>query len=125
MTSTNILSVWDMTRVWYEASRALSITVLDMGRGVNLPPHWTELDHMQDYSELMSATTFVLEDPDVGPEELQQYIASQMPGWSYGPVMDPDRKKSPWAVPFSELPEGEQLRLILIISIIRTLVEAS
>ena len=60
----------------------------------------------------MNGVKFVLENPDVTPEQTHQnwFLVKAEEGWVYGEVKDAEKKTHPCMVPYAALPESQKAK---------------
>ncbi len=111
------IDVVDVARVCHEANRAYCLALGDESQ-----PSWDDAPEWQIQSAV-NGVRYHAENPESGPENSHEsWLAEkEVDGWVYGEVKDPDAKTHPCMVPFSELPQEQQLKDVLFLSIVRAL----
>lgn len=103
--------------VGYEANRAYAASI-----GEQNPP-WDEA--VADDRQLwILAAQYCTETPGFSDADLHQLWcgAEQAIGWSYGPVLDNDRKRHPHLVPWDVLPEPQRRKVTMFRLIVQALI---
>ena len=100
------LTVESLARICHQANKAYCEAI-----GDNSQPDWEQAPAWQRDSARLGVRLH-LDNPDAGPQASHESWMEQkvMDGWVWGPVKDPDTKKHPCIVPFSELPEWQQAK---------------
>lgn len=90
----------------HEANRAYCQSI-----GDNSQPKWTDAPDWQKTSA-RNGVVFHMNNPNADASASHQswYDEKAADGWSYGPVKDPENKRHPCFVPFSELPVEQQIK---------------
>ena len=106
-----------IARICHEANRAYCQTL-----GDNSQPAWEEAPDWQKESAV-NGVCFYLDHPKLGPKDSHDNWADLKfnQGWKYGAVKDPEKKEHPCLVSFDELPEDQQLKDALFLSVVRAL----
>ncbi len=107
-----------IARVCHAANRAYCITLNDFSQ-----PSWDVAPDWQKES-LVNGVEFHLANPEAGPEASHENWLEEKreAGWEYGKVKDVIAKTHPCFVPYNDLPEEQQLKDALFISIIKALI---
>lgn len=106
-----------IARVCHEANKGYCESI-----GDNSQPTWEQAPEWQKQSAI-NGVKYHLSNPDSKPEDshnswLKEKVET---GWVYGPVKDAEKKEHPCMVPYNELPEAQQFKDKLFISIVRAL----
>lgn len=107
----------EIARVCHEANRTwCAINGDDSQPPWSLAPPWQK-------SSAIDGVHRVANDPELGPEASHhhwlQYKLRE--GWTYGPVKDPEAKRHPCMLPWSELPAEQRAKDRLFVAIARAL----
>lgn len=110
----------DIARVVHAANRELQIVQGDPRPS----PPWDEASEYE-VRQSIGAVQEALR--GVTPEQSHEAWCARLraDGWRYGEVKDEGAKTHPCLVPFAELPEGQQLKDVLLVAIIQTLAPLS
>lgn len=95
-----------LAELCHEANRAYCQSI-----GDNSQPDWHSAPDWQKESAL-AGVRFHINNPnaDAGASHQNWYDEKLADGWSYGPEKDPENKRHPCMVPFSELPIEQQIK---------------
>lgn len=109
----------DIARVCYEANRAYCLALDDDSF---LP--WSDAPEWQRHT-ILNGVQFHIDNPESAPSDshenwLKEKIAD---GWKYGTVKNIDEKEHPCCVSFEELPKEQQVKDVLLLSIVRALTQ--
>lgn len=90
----------------HEANRVYCESLGDFSQ-----PAWDSAPEWQQQSA-RNGVRFHLENPNANASASHEnwYAEKQANGWTYGPVKDPENKRHPCFVPFSELPIEQQIK---------------
>jgi len=86
-------------------------------------PSWPDAPDWQQQSAL-NGVQFHLENPDAGDSasHVSWMVEKLEDGWTYGEVKDPVKKEHPCMVPFTELPQEQQIKDALFRSIVHVFI---
>lgn len=107
----------EIARVCHEVNRAYCTAIGDTSQ-----PTWEDAPQWQKDSAI-SGVKVKIANPDSTPEDSHKgWLAhKQADGWTYGLFKDPDKKEHPCMVPYDQLPEEQQVKDYLFISVVRAL----
>lgn len=99
----------NVAQVCHEANRALQ--VIQQDPTIPISPEWADLDP-ETMASAVDGVVYHLANPGVTPEESHNnWVAFKLAhGWTVGPVKDEELKQHPLLIPYSELPESQQLK---------------
>lgn len=90
----------------HEANRAYCQSIGDASQ-----PEWYDAPEWQKQSA-RNGVRFHTDNPNASASASHEswFAEKRADGWSYGPVKDPENKRHPCFVPFSELPVEQQIK---------------
>jgi hypothetical protein len=116
-----LISLRQIARVVHEADRALAASFPDAYRTPQ-PKAWRETPIWR-RREVERWVRHILSDESLYGRELHGYWLMSMleDGWRYWPMYDREEKRHPYLISWDALPESQQTRIHLMISIVRSL----
>jgi hypothetical protein len=115
----NDMDIEKIARVCHEANRGWCEANNDFSQ-----PVWDEAEEWQKTSAI-NGVQFHLDNPDTTPEQshinwLKEKIET---GWEYGEEKDPEKKKHPCMLPYSQLPKMQRVKDAIFTNIIKAFSE--
>lgn len=109
-----------IAQVCHEANRALQ--TVDPDVTIPVSPPW-DLEKGETKESAIQGVQAILDNPDLTAEQShEQWVEFKVShGWTLGPVKDEAKKEHPLLVPYSELPEKQQVKDALFGAIVRAL----
>lgn len=109
-----------IAQVAHEANRALQ--TVDPDPTIPVSPSW-DMEKAEIRESTIRGVKAHLENPDTTPEQShEKWMQDRIDnGWVLGPVKDNDKKEHPLLVPYSELPQSQQVKDALFVAIVKAL----
>jgi hypothetical protein len=100
----------------HEANRAYCESMGDTSQ-----PEWKNAPDWQKDSAVMGVNA-VLNNQDTTPKQSHEgwYKQKEQDGWVYGETKDPEKKTHPCMVPYSELPQSQQIKDYIFLSVVKS-----
>jgi hypothetical protein len=107
---------FQIARTAHEVNRAYCKSI-----GDDSQPAWEDAPDWQMQSTF-DGVVFHRDHPDAGPSASHDnWLARKAAdGWKYGPVKNPEKKEHPCFVPYSQLPEEQQVKDALFIAVVHS-----
>jgi len=111
------LTITDIARACHEANMSVCVSLGDESQ-----PAWDDAPDWQKQSAI-NGVIFHLKNPGAGPAGTHEnWMREKLDaGWTYGPVKNVDAKTHPCLVPYNELPEEQQNKDRVFISVVTDL----
>lgn len=111
----HVMNVLAAAKAAHEVNRIYCSSIGDNSQAAwDLAPTWQK-------NSAVLGVLFHFENPMAGPEgSHESWTAEKVrTGWVYGPVKDADRKTHPCLVPYKDLPQEQQLKDSLFVSVVK------
>jgi hypothetical protein len=99
----------DIAKICHQANKAYCESIGDMSQ-----VDWADAPEWQREAAIAGVNT-AIENPEITPQEQHEawVVHKVNDGWVYGEVKSGTKKTHPCLVPYSELPESQQLKDVL------------